>query len=237
MSASDQISSYHLFPFLYVFYEHQSEKPAAYWLLRLIARKYFYFVQGKYYENISSRFWESKLVFNCMFLAIYCHSPTFAVNDISKFLNTCFTFISYHIWQRHLQFRCTKVVRRYLKRPPFFWGGHRFLMGPPVAWGATGGPWRKKTSIYIYNPNPNPTSYNRYHIRNAYIYIYIYTLTQSFWTGTKVIRRKHIIQPTGFGACSSTCCQWDGEDVPASREQSNSHPPVRVQISCVNQFI
>ena len=36
-----------------------------------------------------------------------------------------------------------------------------------------------------------------------YIYIYIYTLTQSFWTGTKVIRRKHI-QPTGFGACSSS---------------------------------
>ena len=47
--------------------------------------------------------------------------------------------------------------------------------------------------------------------------------------GTKVIRRKHIIQPTGFGACSSTCCQWDGEDVPAPWEQSNSHPPVRVQ--------
>ena len=30
-------------------------------------------------------------------------------------------------------------------------------------------------------------------------------LTQSFWTGTKVIRRKHIVQPTGFGAYSSTC--------------------------------
>ena len=68
-------------------------------------------------------------------------------------------------------------------------------------------------------------SYNRTHIRNAYIYIYI--LTQSFWTGTKVIRRKHIIQPTDFAACSSTCCQWDGEDVPALWEQSNSHPPVR----------
>ena len=79
------------------------------------------------------------------------------------------------------------------------------------------------------------TSYNRTHIENAYIYIYI--LTQSFWTGTKVIRRKHIIQPTGFGACSPTCCQWDGEDVPAPWERSNSHPPVRVQKSCVNQFI
>ena len=42
------------------------------------------------------------------------------------------------------------------------------------------------------------TSYNRTHIRNAHTYIYI--LTQSFWTGTKVIRRKHIVQPTGFGA-------------------------------------
>ena len=79
------------------------------------------------------------------------------------------------------------------------------------------------------------TSYNRTHIRNAYIHIYI--LTQSFWTGTKVIRRKHIVQPTGFGASSSTCCQWDGEDVPAPWERSNSHPPVRVQKSCVNQFI
>ena len=62
-------------------------------------------------------------------------------------------------------------------------------------------------------------------------------LEQSFWTGTKVIRRKHIIQPTGFGACSSTCCQWDGEDVLAPWERSNSHSPVRVQKACVNQFI
>ena len=55
------------------------------------------------------------------------------------------------------------------------------------------------------------TSYNRTHVRNAhiyiYIYIYIYILTQSFWTETKVIRRKHIVQRAGFGACSSTCCQ------------------------------
>ena len=75
------------------------------------------------------------------------------------------------------------------------------------------------------------TSYNRTHIKNAYI------LTQSFRTETKVIRRKHIIQPTSFGACSSTCCQWDGEDVPAPWERSNPDPPVRVQKSCVNQFI
>ena len=79
------------------------------------------------------------------------------------------------------------------------------------------------------------TSYKRTRIRNAYIYIHI--LTQSFWTGTKVIRRKHTVQPTGFGACSSTCCEWDGEDMPAPWERSNSHPPVRVQKSCVNQCI
>ena len=66
------------------------------------------------------------------------------------------------------------------------------------------------------------------------IYIYIYIDTELL---TKVIRRKHIIQPTDFGACSSTCCQWDGEDVPAPWERSNSHPPVLVQKSCVNQFI
>ena len=81
------------------------------------------------------------------------------------------------------------------------------------------------------------TTYNRTRIRNAYIYICIFILTQSFWTGTNVIRRKRIVQPTGFGACSSTCCQWDGEDVPAPWDRSNSHPPVRVQKSCVNPFI
>ena len=81
------------------------------------------------------------------------------------------------------------------------------------------------------------TTYNRTFIRNVRTYIYTYISTQSYWTGTKVIRRKHIVQPTGFGACSSTCCQWDGEDVPAPWEWSNSHPPVRVQISCVNPFI
>ena len=63
------------------------------------------------------------------------------------------------------------------------------------------------------------------------------TETQSFWVGTQVIRRKRI-QPTGFGACSSTCCQWvDGEDVPAPWERSNSDHSVRVQNSYVNQFI
>ena len=78
------------------------------------------------------------------------------------------------------------------------------------------------------------TSDNRTRIRNASIYIYIYILTQSFWTGTNVIRRKYTVQPTGFGACSSTCCQRDRKDVPAPWERSNSHPPVRVQKLCVN---
>ena len=86
-------------------------------------------------------------------------------------------------------------------------------------WGATSPILNDTPVVCIY------TSYDKTHIENAYIYV----LTQSFWTGTKVIRRKHIIQPTGFGACSSTCCQWDGEDVPAPWERSKSHPPVRVQ--------
>ena len=64
--------------------------------------------------------------------------------------------------------------------------------------------------------------------QNSYRRAYIYLLTQSFWTGTKVIRRKHIIQPTGFGACPSTYRQWDGEVVPVPWERSNSHPPVPV---------
>ena len=33
---------------------------------------------------------------------------------------------------------------------------------------------------------------------------------------TKVVRRKHIIKPTGSGAYSSTCFQWEGEDVPVN---------------------
>ena len=89
------------------------------------------------------------------------------------------------------------------------------------------------------------TSYNRTRIRNAYIYIYIYILTQSFWTGTKVIRRKHIVQPTGFCACSSTCCQWDGEDVPAPWEtptllfESKNHMSINLYniIYAVEEFL
>ena len=57
--------------------------------------------------------------------------------------------------------------------------------------------------------------------QNSYRRAYIYLLTQSFWTGTKVIRRKHIIQRKGFSTCSSTCCQWDGEDGRAPWERSN----------------
>ena len=69
-------------------------------------------------------------------------------------------------------------------------------------WGADSPILNETPTVCIY------TSYNRTRIKNAYIYIlYIYTyiLTQS-WTGTKLMR-KHIIQPTGFDACSSTCCQ------------------------------
>ena len=81
-----------------------------------------------------------------------------------------------------------------------WWGAASpILNDTPVLW--------KYIYIYIY------TFYNRTHIENVYIYICIYILTQSFWMETKVIKRKHIIQPTGFGACSSTWCQWDGEGV------------------------
>ena len=41
--------------------------------------------------------------------------------------------------------------------------------------------------------------------------------------GTKVIRRKHIIQPTGFGACSSTYCQWDGEKERNKQQQQQQN--------------
>ena len=96
-----------------------------------------------------------------------------------------------------------------------------------------------KSKTQLINQRKQKVAFSQECIRNVHIYIniYIYILTQSFWTGIKVIRRKHIVQPTCFGACSSTCCQWDGEDVPAPWERSNSHPPVRVQKSCVNPFI
>ena len=84
----------------------------------------------------------------------------------------------------------------------------------------------------------NQNSYKRAYIYIWYVYIYVYIyiftylLTQSFRTGTKVVRSKYIIQPTSFDACYSTCCQWDGEDMPAPWERTNSHPPVRVKRSC-----
>ena len=120
MTVSDQISPYHLFPFLYVFMNISLKNQRPIGCLGSFEMKHFSLWAAKVlWKKITSRFWESKLVFYCMFLVIYCHVPTFAVNGISKFLNTCFTSISYHIWQRHLQFRCAKAVRRYLKRPPF----------------------------------------------------------------------------------------------------------------------
>ena len=68
------------------------------------------------------------------------------------------------------------------------------------SWWSAASPILNDTPVVCIYP-----SFNTTHIRNAYIYIYIYILTQSFWTGTKVIRRKHTIQPTVFDACSSTC--------------------------------
>ena len=65
-------------------------------------------------------------------------------------------------------------------------------------WGAASPILNNTPCVCIY------TSYNRTCLKNAYLYIYI--LTQSFWMGTKVIRRKHITQPTGFSAYCSTCC-------------------------------
>ena len=57
-----------------------------------------------------------------------------------------------------------------------------------MCWGAASPTLNDTPVVCIY------TSYNRTHIENVYIYI----LTQNLWTGTKVIRRKHIIQPTCF---------------------------------------
>ena len=65
-------------------------------------------------------------------------------------------FILCCVWQRHLLFCCTEIVRRYLKGSPF-------LRGPPIFEGATGGlgghrwPLTNKdipiyTYIYIYMP-------------------------------------------------------------------------------------
>ena len=57
-------------------------------------------------------------------------------------------------------------------------------------WGAASPILKDTPVVCIY------TSYNRTHAENARIYILIYIyiyilLTQSFWTGTKFIRRKH----------------------------------------------
>ena len=89
------------------------------------------------------------------------------------------------------------------------------------------------------------TTYNRTRIRNAHIYIYI--LTQNFWTGTKVIRRKHIVQPTGFGACSSTgvngmerMCQRHGSDqTPTLLFESKNHVSIHLYniIYAVEEFL
>ena len=53
------------------------------------------------------------------------------------------------------------------------------------------------------------------------MHIYIYINTELLEGEQRSPGRN--TSPTGFGACSSTCCQWDGEDVPAPWERSNSH--------------
>ena len=59
-----------------------------------------------------------------------------------------------------------------------------------------------------------------------YIYIYIYTLVQTIicvQAKLEVVRRKHIVHLTGFGAYSSTCCKET--TMPAPWETISPHPP------------
>ena len=59
------------------------------------------------------------------------------------------------------------------------------------------------------------------------VYIYIHTFVRiiiSVQAKLEVVRRKHIVHPTGFGAYSSTCCK-DQTTVSSSWESISSHPP------------
>ena len=63
--------------------------------------------------------------------------------------------------------------------------------------------------------------------------VYKYILTQNIWTGTKVIKRKHIVQPIGFGAYSSTSymmermCQLHGSNqTPTFLFESKTHESI-----------
>ena len=96
----------------------------------------------------------SKIAFSCIFLPIYCHDRLFSVMGISLCLNIfCASFS-----QRYFQLCSADVVRRYLKGPPFYEGGHRFLRGATGGLGGHRWPLTKKDiPIYIY------------------IYIYIFT--------------------------------------------------------------
>ena len=96
-----------------------------------------------------------------------------------------------------------------------------------IWWGAASPILNDTPVVCIY------TSYNRTHRKCIYIYIYIYILTRSIWAGTYVIRRKPIIQPTGFGACSSTCCQWhvpapESDQTPTLLLESKNHVPINL---------
>ena len=70
----------------------------------------------------------------------------------------------------------------------------------------------------------------------VYIYIYIYINTELLH-GNKG-HQKETYHPTHrFRRLFLNLLSLDGEDVPAPWERSNSYAPVRVQKSCVNQFI
>ena len=69
------------------------------------------------------------------------------------------------------------------------------------------------------------TCYFRYQ-GSKYTVIYIYTLVQtiiSIQTKLGIVRRKHTVHPTGFGAYSSTCCKGS-DNRPAPWESISSHP-------------
>ena len=72
----------------------------------------------------------------------------FSFNDICKCLGSyCASF--YVAFDKDTFYFVAPKLYVVIWRGRRFWGGHRFLRGPPVAWGATGGLWRIKTSLYI----------------------------------------------------------------------------------------
>ena len=87
----------------------------------------------------------------------------FSFHDICKCLGSCCASF-YVAFDKDTFYFVAPKLYVVIWRGRRFWGGHRFLRGPPVAWGATGGLWRIKTSLYIY------------------IYIYIYHMAVTHLT-------------------------------------------------------